>query len=61
MDNRFIIYTLYNGEFDERTESTNDIIAALEAVAIYLRDPDCCHACIEDLHTGEIILRYWQE
>lgn len=61
MDNRFIIYTLYNGESDEKTEPTNDIVAALEAVAIYLRDPNCCHVCIEDLHTGEIILRYWRD
>lgn len=43
--------------YDDNTcaqETTSDIVAALEAAAIYLRDESCWSLKIEELHT----LRY---
>lgn len=43
-----------------KTEHTDNIISALEAIAIYLRDPTCIIAKVWDEHEKEWIVDYWR-
>lgn len=56
---RYTLMTLYEPD-STKTEGTNDFIAALEAAAIYLRDPDCYMVKIWDNDTGDFLLDYWK-
>ena len=42
------------------TESTNDLIAAMQAAAIYMISPDLDHICIYDWEKATDILDYWR-
>lgn len=42
------------------TESTNDLIAAMQSAAIYMGDRDLDHICIYDWEKETDILDYWR-
>ena len=52
-EHRYHMTTNYNDGF-RKDEYTDDIISALEAAAIYLRDPDCWRVAVFDT-----ILKSW--
>lgn len=42
------------------SEHGDDIVAMLEAAAIYLRDRDCWAVSITDTKTGNLILQFYR-
>lgn len=57
---RYQMITVYDDNCS-KSEGTNDIVAALETAAIYLRDSTCCCVKIWDDVRNEWILDYWAD
>ena len=56
----YVILRAYS-DLCSQTETTNSIINALNACAIYLEDPDCLFIKIWNKVTGALILDYMRE
>lgn len=56
----YTIFRVYQ-DYSSIAETAPTVISALEASAIYLRDPDCICVKIWRKVSGTIILDYWKE
>ena len=59
MNKRYQIIIVYD-DYGTKTEHTDNIISALEAIAIYLRDSTCIIAKVWDENEKEWIVNYWR-